>query len=205
MYTIKKTTDLTKMELGRVETYPWGGDYKVEMLFKIGHDDEALYVNLLSYEDKPVAWATERNGEVWDDSCMEFFICPGDDIKLGYFNFETNYHPALLLHYGQERNNRAPVDTEKWPTEALGLRRYEENDAFGRHYWRLAYRIPYALLRDYVPEAKLTDGSVIRANLYRCGKNDQPSHYIVWAPIDTNVIPRPDFHRPEYFAPMVLE
>lgn len=204
MYTIKKTTDIGKMELGRVDLYPWGGERRVEMLFKIGHDDKALYVNMLSYEDKPVAWATERNGEVWEDSCMEFFICPSDDLAAGYFNFETNYAPAILLYYGKDRDNRVPVDVEKWPTERLGLVRADGIDAFGRKYWKLSYHIPFALLEEYSGVA-LGDGSPIRANLFRCGANDQISHYGVWSPIDTEKHPKPDFHRPEYFGEMVLE
>lgn len=204
MYTIKKTTDIAEMELGRVALYPWGGERQVEMLFKIGHDGEAFYVNLLSYEDKPVAWATERNGAVWEDSCMEFFVCPSDDIADGYFNFETNYAPALLLYYGKERDNRQPVDVKKWPTERLGLVREEGLDAMGRKFWKLSYRIPFELLKEYAG-VKPVSGGRIRANLYRCGANEQISHYGVWNPIDTEKHPKPDFHRPEYFGEMSLE
>ncbi len=204
MYTICKTTDLAKMELGRVDLYPWGGSRRVEMLFKIGHDDEALYVNLLSYEENPVAWASERNGEVWNDSCMEFFVSPAADSSVGYFNFEINSNPTMLLHFGRERSGRAPVDIAEWPTVSFRLNCTKGMDDFGRAYWRLSYRIPYALFRSYVPEAGLSDGSVIRANLYRCGSNAQTAHYGVWNPIDTTVIPKPDFHRPEYFGEMLL-
>lgn len=203
-YHIAKTTDLAAMELGRVDLYPWGGERRVEMLFKLGHDGEALYVNLLSYEGKPVAWATERNGAVWNDSCMEFFVSPSADLSAGYFNFEINSFPAMLLHYGRERGNRAPVDTEKWPTSAFRLACEKGTDPLGRGFWKLSYRIPFAFFEDQAG-VKLGAGSVIRANLYRCGSNDQIAHYGVWNEIDTAEHPRPDFHQPAYFGEMVLE
>ena len=102
MYTIKKTQELRDMELGRVSCYPWGGDYRPEMLFKIGHGEDALLVNLLCYEEAPVITATERNGAVWNDSCLEFFVSPSEDLSAGYFNFQINAHPTLLLHYGPD-------------------------------------------------------------------------------------------------------
>jgi hypothetical protein len=176
------------------------------MLFKIGHDEESLRVNLFCYEENPVITTLDRNGPVWNDSCMEFFVSPSADLSAGYFNFEINAGPALLLHYGPDGvpEHRHPVSVDAWPTEVFQLRADRGEDPFGRAYWRLSYRIPYALFRAVAPEAKLESGDELRANLYRCGSNGQPAHYGCWNPIDTGVWPRPNFHVPDYFGTMRL-
>lgn len=207
MYTIKKTQELRDMELGRVSCYPWGGDYRPEMLFKIGHGEDALLVNLLCYEEAPVITATERNGAVWNDSCLEFFVSPSEDLSAGYFNFEINAHPTLLLHYGPDGvpEHRHPVDPDRWPTERFCLRKEAGEDSFGRKYWQLSYQIPYELFRTICSVPDPAPGSIIRANLYRCGSNGQPAHYGCWAPIDPAVWKKPNFHVPEYFGQMRIE
>ena len=40
------------------------------------------------------------------------------------------------------------------------------------------------------------------ANFYKCADLTSTPHFLSWAPIDT---PEPDFHRPEFFAPITLE
>lgn len=207
MYTIKKTKDLKEMELGRVACYPWGGDYRPEMLFKIGHDEDSLRVHLLCYEENPVISTAKRNGPVWNDSCLEFFVSPSADLSAGYFNFEINASPALLLHYGPDGvpEHRSPVDVRQWPTEKFDLMCDKGTDCFGRGYWQVSYRIPYALFRECCPAVQLQEGAVLRANLYRCGSNGQPAHYGCWSPIDTTVWAKPNFHVPEYFGEMRLE
>lgn len=205
MYTIFEGRDLTKLMAGKVEQYPWGGEYRPEMLFKIGHEEDCLRVFLRCYEENPVVTDTRRNGRIWEDSCMELFISPSADVSAGYFNFEINAHPALLLHYGLdgEPSHRSPVE---WPLEDFELTGQKGMDDFGRAYWQLSYRVPYALFNAYCPkEICLKKGDIIRANLYKCGNIDQPRHYGCWNYIDTTVHPAPTFHQPEYFGEMILE
>jgi hypothetical protein len=43
----------------------------------------------------PWAWRATRGtssyqGDVWTDSCVEFFFTPGPDLDDGYFNIEAN-------------------------------------------------------------------------------------------------------------------
>ena len=39
------------------------------------------------------------------------------------------------------------------------------------------------------------------ANFYKCGDLTVNKHYLAWQPVGTE---RPDYHRPEYFGPMVF-
>lgn len=202
-YLIRHTTDLAKMDTGSIETYPWGGEYRPDARFKIGWTDEGLNVHLRSYESKTVATVFERNGNVCRDSCMEFFFSPSPDNSAGYFNFEINPNPTLLLHYGLTSNARLRKPAE-WPIGDFRITCTKGLDDFGRAYWQLDYLIPFSFICSYVPNWKPQKGSVIRANLYKCGAIDQPSHFGTWNSIDTSIVPRPNFHTPDFFGEMEL-
>lgn len=218
-YLVKKTFDRAEMEEGKVELVLWPQKERVsngfkpddenapyfhpEMSFWVGHDDERLYVYLRCYEKDPVVTSLKRNDDVCDDSCMEFFITPFEGA--GYFNFETNAHPTLLLYYGMDRDHREPVSGDKWPDEAFHLKSEQGLDERGA-FWQISYQIPFAFLKEETGfDEELKSGKIIYANVYQCGCNGQPCHYTTWMPIDTAKHPKPDYHRPEYFAPMILE
>lgn len=202
-YLIHKTTDLAEMETGVLAQFPWGGDYRPDVRFKIGWSDDCFYVHLRDYEEKVVATITERNGNVCLDSCMEFFFSPSADNSAGYFNIEINPNPTLLLHYGLtgDRKVRGPFD---WPAEDLQISSARGTDDFGRAYWQLDYIVPFTMIRRYVPGWKPEKGTLIRANIYKCGRIDQPIHRAMWSPIDPEAVVKPDFHKPEYFGVMEL-
>ena len=60
--------------------------------------------------------------------------------------------------------------------------------------WSLTVGLPLNLLG-------LNAGSKFLANFYKCGDETKVPHYISWSAIDTT---SPDFHRPEFFAPVEL-
>ncbi len=201
MYQIHHTTDIAKMEEGRIALNPWKKAYEPDARFYVGWTEDALHVFLRAYEVDPVADKTERNSSVCCDSCLEFFFSPSTDCSNGYFNFEMNANPTLLLHYGLEnRKGRVCVD---WPLEAFRLTCERGEDAGGR-YWQTSFIAPLDMIRHYIPGVELYPGKIIRANVYKCGDTRQPNHYMTWSPVDTRVIPNPDFHQPNYFGQMVL-
>ncbi len=206
MYTIHKTDDIAKMEEGRIALTPWGAQYKPDARFYIGWTDDALHVHLRAYEANPVADITERNGNVCTDSCLEFFFSLSPDCSNGYFNFETNANPTLLLHYGLGNKYPGRVHVD-WPIEDFHMTCTRDTDACsvgGGVYWQVNYIVPLDMLRKYVPDASLYAGEIIRANLYKCGRTRQVNHHLTWADFDTTDVPRPNFHQPKYFGEMVL-
>lgn len=73
----------------------------------------------------------------------------------------------------------------------------EEKD--GTFTWEVELRIPLALIfREQQPIFPQT----LRANFYKCADKTKRPHFLSWQPIP---LPRPDFHRPEYFGEIVLE
>ena len=68
-------------------------------------------------------------------------------------------------------------------------------------YWQLCCQIPFALIREYAPEFTGASGSVIRANMYRCGEQAKETSFVTLFPVGTE---KPDYHRPEWFGEIVL-
>ncbi len=205
-YSIHKTDDIAQMEEGRIALAPWGTEYHPDARFYIGWQDDRLIVHLRAYEIHPVADVTERNGNVCRDSCLEFFFSPRADNSAGYFNFEMNANPTLLLHYGLDSKYPGRVCVD-WPLDAFELTVTRGSDVCsmgGGCYWQTNFIVPLDMVRKYVPEVAFRKGDTLRANLYKCGSTRQVSHYLTWAPFDTSDIPRPNFHVPRYFGEMRL-
>ena len=55
-------------------------------------------------------------------------------------------------------------------------------------------------IKKYLPTYKHGEGTVIRANFYKCGDKMQYQHYGMW---NEYHVEKPDFHRPEYFGEIV--
>jgi len=51
-------------------------------------------------------------------------------------------------------------------------------------------------------DIKSMEGSVIRANFYKCGDDQKTTHYLSWSPIGTE---KPAFHAPDYFGTLYFE
>jgi len=202
MYTIRHSADVADLELGRMDLLPWGGDYKPEAMFKIGRSDKGLVVWLRCYEENPVATVTTRNGPVCQDSCMEFFFIIGTDHDAGYFNFEVNSVPTLLVEYGPA-GSRCFVE---WPMEDFELSVTKRYDDFERRYWQVRYVVPFAMIGAYMPGfTELKSGDRLLANLYKTGFEGMPEHYLTAFPVDTEIYPEPNFHSTASFAEMAVE
>lgn len=61
-------------------------------------DEAAIYVRLRAWETEIRAEHSGLLQSVCEDSCLEFFLRPTDDLR--YFNFEFNPNCALYLGYG---------------------------------------------------------------------------------------------------------
>jgi len=171
-----------------IESYAWDASgYKPEACAYVSWSEKGLHVLLCAKESEIRVAATEFNGDVYQDSCLEFFLQPfADDPR--YINFETNAGGVALIGFGTDRHNR--IRLAKMP-EGMELvaSRHDGN------WWAVSYIIPNALfseLYDRMPKA----GDVMRGNFYKCDESIHP-HFGSWAPITYD---HPDFHRPEFFG-----
>jgi len=179
-----------------VEEVNWENyDYKPEVAFKIGYTENEILLKYYVTEHSFRAQKTESNQNVYEDSCVEFFVSPADDRI--YYNLEFNGIGTCLMGSGTTRENRNRAD----PAIISGIRRKTsvgENaieEIKGEFSWTITIAIPLnVFVHHNVKELK---GKVFRANFYKCGDQLSVPHYLTWNPIRTK---KPDYHRPEFFG-----
>lgn len=178
------------------DTFP----YHPTVSFALAHDGKNIYIHY-KVEENCVRGVEDADlGYVWEDSCCEFFMMPDEDG--GYYNLEVNCIGSVLLCNGKGRESRQQASASKlaridrWAslgTRALGLLRGDTS-------WELALVVPVSSFFNH-KIAELS-GVTMKANFYKCGdKTDQP-HFLSWQKVD---LPKPDFHRPEFFGTIIFE
>ena len=79
-------------------------DYKPDVKFSISYTRHEILLKYYVTEQWFKAEKTETNQEVYEDSCVEFFVAPSDDGI--YYNFELNAIGTCLMASGTGRGNR---------------------------------------------------------------------------------------------------
>jgi len=187
---------LDNVEKNKIDQINWADfSYKPETAFSIGYTEHEIMLKYYVTEDYFKAEQTESNQNVWEDSCVEFFVSPTDDGL--YYNFEFNGIGTCLLGAGTSRADRNRAD----PRIIAGIRRKSSAgilpvaEIMGKFTWMLTIAIPLNIFFHHKIEA--LKGKVLKANFFKCGDKLTKPHYVTWNPLRT---PKPDFHRPEYFG-----
>lgn len=186
---------LETTEWNDIDTINWPEyGYRPQVQFRTAYTDTAFLLQYKVKEQAVRAIAANDNGEVWKDSCVEFFITPDNSI---YYNFEFNCAGTCLLAAGDSRNGREAAQSNVISPirRQPSLGRHPFGERKGETEWDLALVIPYTCLfkhPDYSPA-----GKTARANFYKCGDELTVPHFVSWNPIKTET---PDFHRPEFFG-----
>jgi len=172
---------------------------------KIAYDNNSIYV-IFQVEDKYVKAVHANNQDpVYKDSCVEFFFSPDSNSDNGYFNLEMNCGGTMLFHHQKvPRSGAVPISEEdiKQMEVAHSMPGIVDPEIKEDTIWTVEYKIPFSILTKYHAFPKPEAGSVWRANLYKCADATSHPHWITWAKID---VPRPDFHRPEYFGTLEFQ
>lgn len=171
------------------EQYP----YAPKVSFRIFHTGDLLWLRFDVEERYTAARVTEDNGQVWTDSCVEFFLELDDR---GYYNFETTCIGRMLLGFRKTHADAVHADARVLASvrriTTLPAEPFAEREGDNR--WSVTLAIPpQALFRH---DLKTWNGLEARMNLYKCGDNLSHPHFLSWRPIATE---KPDFHRPEFF------
>ena len=184
---------------------PWAEEYpyQPEVKVRIGITDEAFLLHYVVSEEYVAAAADADNGAVWEDSCCEFFCQPENDGT--YNNVECNCMGTVLMAYGPSRDNRITAPKEvlqnikRWTSlssvvgSTLPLQRIAAP-------WQLALVVPFTAFFNH--NIKKMEGHSVKANFYKCGDNLPKPHFLAWNDI---ALPRPDFHRPDFFGQLIIE
>lgn len=189
---------LDKAELNTISCNNWSKDfpYQPQAGFRMAHNGSELFIRFTVREDCTMAKITTDNGEVWTDSCVEFFLALDDS---GYYNFEFTCIGKALLGFRKERPNAVHAPAHIMNT----IKRYSTlgNDNFDEKQisipWELTVAIPASALFRHRLES--WQALTARANVYKCGDHLSKPHYLSWQPIDTE---NPDFHVARCFQPI---
>jgi len=167
---------------------------------KLQYDPENLYV-IFRVQDRFVrAAATEIHGEVWKDSCVEFFFAPYSAEGDSYLNLEVNCCGVpLMQHHDGPRRGTHFLDVEQCRKIELAA---SMQGPIGEEItepitWTLEYRLPFEIVAAYPEFEKPAAGVCWRANFYKCADDSSHPHWVAWSPIERQ---QPDFHRPDYFG-----
>lgn len=197
---LEKAQDNNGPGKGKVDTVNWPEDFPFAPSCRFSAGWCKKGIGILFHVKGPDlrAVATEDNGQVWQDSCCEFFISDPDDGT--YYNFEMNCIGTLLaskrksredcIHFSEEKLKRVRRFT------TLEHKAVEISDKVFS--WSVGMFIPFELVGidpENIP-------SRLKANFYKCGDLTKHIHFLSWSPIDC---PKPDFHRPDFFGTIELE
>lgn len=173
--------------------------YKPEVAFRIGHTENEIWLKFYVTEKCIRAVETRTNGDVYKDSCVEFFI--SFDHR-NYYNFEFNCIGTRHLAYGPGRGNRARISPEI--VEKIDVKSTLGDEPFdnktGSFTWEMLLRIPVEVfIFDTINNLK---GLHATGNFYKCGDMTAEPHFVTWNPVKTE---KPDYHRPEFFGNLQFE
>lgn len=166
--------------------------------FSIAHSDTCIYIDFFVRCNYLRAVNDKNNSNVYQDSCVEFFVAPEGTAP--YYNFEFNCIGTIHAAKRMDRHSGQLL-----PDEQLDkVRRYAScgtrpfNEVEGMFSWNLVVAIPLELIGVKYEGKPIT----LHGNFYKCADATSEPHYLSWSPIDT---PKPDFHRPEFFGTITLE
>ena len=172
----------TTTEVQSIATLNWPEySYKPDVKFRIAYTQDLILLKFYVIEDTIIAKETKVNGDVYKDSCVEFFISlDQNDV---YYNFEFNCIGTTHVGYGKERTKRSLIDPEILNLisvkSSLGNQPFDEKT--GGHQWEIMIMIPKECLtfdKDIVLK-----GVKAKANFYKCGDDSSKPHYITWNPV----------------------
>ncbi len=179
----------------------WSADYpyKPEFSFRMAHNGQCLIIEYRVKETSIASVAGRDNGNVWEDSCCEFFSqLPGDDF---YYNMECNCTGRLLIGCGPVREGRqlAPASVLDKVMRWSSLGSEDIALAEGDFTWNMVLVIPKEAW--FQSNVQSFDGMKLKANIYKCGDKLSRPHFLSWNKVD---IEKPDFHRPDFFGDMLM-
>lgn len=184
----------------KMANWPCDYPYIPEVAFRIAWCEEGVALHYKVNEQSVRALYADDNGNVWTDSCVEFFVRNADSNV--YYNMEFNCIGTVLVGVGDGRHGRRRLPLEKleqidrWAS--LGRTPFEEHCE--PTLWEVAIVIPASVFEQH--PISLEAGASIYANFYKCGDELTVPHFLSWNPIE---VPSPDFHRPDFFGKLLLK
>jgi hypothetical protein len=186
---------------------PESSEHRPQTRLKLSWDEGGLN-GLFQVHDRYVRCVhTGFQAPVYQDSCVEVFLQPKPEP--GYFNFEFNAGGALLASYvtdptrlpdgGLRQRTLLTEHQCRQISVATTLPAVIEPEIAEPIVWRLGFRIPFALLAEFIGPATPQPGARWRGNFYKCGDATSHPHWAAWA-----AVPALNFHSPDSFGALIF-
>ena len=195
VYTIKKiegVPDWNTVPIMPIDNLLWTDSTDVSAQAQVCYDAENLYLREEAVEPHIRMEETGALAEVYNDSCLEFFLRPTE--RMDYLNFEVNPNCALWLGFGTNVDNLIRLLPEEKDL-------FDFKVEFTAGGWVLTYRIPFSFIRRFFPEFEAKAGTKMYANAHKCGDMTEKCHFLAWNPV---VSEEPLFHCPQDFGIVIL-
>lgn len=186
---------------------PEGSSHRPNTLVRLLYNAHGIF-GIFRAEDRYVRCVrTAYMDEVYKDSCVEFFVHPGQG--RGYFNFEFNCGGALRCSYiiDPARAGSGFKDCiHLTPDDGRMISVYHSLPSVINHEitepvtWVLEFFIPVELLEKYAGPLGQIAGRQGRGNFYKCGDETSHPHWASWTPLDSR-----NFHLPRCFGMLEFE
>ncbi len=175
-----------------INSAPWQAEFPYIpcVQFQVAYTDQAILVHYSVQEEYVKGQYISPNENVWEDSCVEFFI--SFDNRETYYNVEFNVLGVGLVGYGTSvKSDRNRLSAE----EILQINAFSSVQTIdGKKSWQQILQIPFSVFKVNVEDLK---GKQAHANFYKCGDALPNPHFIAWNDIDN---PTPNFHLPQFFG-----
>lgn len=197
-------TVLDSVESNKIAICNWeeAFPYRPDVSFNIFHTGSHMVIRFNVTEGCTGAIATENNGRVWEDSCVEFFISPGKNQQ--YYNFETNCIGTMHIAHREAPGTDGWMASDQTHSSIVRIPSLGKNvispSIEGENSWTMILIVPVTAL--YADEIESWSGLDCSMNFYKCGDHMSPAHYLSWAPIEN---PKPAFHKPDFFKNVIFE
>lgn len=172
---------------------------------KLLYDSNNIYVFFKVKDNYIRAIAQQTHGQVWGDSCVEFFFLPDTNQKDVYFNLETNCGGTIYFRYNDLSNNiKRLVDVSDCEKIKVyhSLPKMIEQEIAKPTVWYLSYKLPFSVISNYNKIQSPRSGVVWKANFYKCADQSSHPHWLTWSTVDYQT---PKFHLPQYFGSLEFE
>lgn len=186
-----------------IDCVNWPSDSPLRQTeFRILWCDDGLTLRYQCEDMAISAVATETNGRVWQDSCVEFFVAPNPERPLNYYNFEMNCVGTFLMgthcDWAEGYMDRSQDIGIRVATTVPGpTKDTSPDDDDG---WSLVAHIPWQHFENDAARLPPRAGDLWRANVYRIGGKID-TQCASWSPITHE---RPQFHTPECFGEIIF-
>ena len=156
-------------------------------------NDEGICVHLACKEKNIRKELTQKLDPIWEDSCLEFFLRPTEDMH--YLNIEFNPNCAVFLGYSIRKPNITRLILPNHMDTFRPIVNFTEDG------WEITYIVPFALVQNFFPAFVPKSGLQFYGNCYKCGDKTEIPHFLMWNPLPAEC----SFHTPEHFGKLILE